>query len=534
MKKIYRLHRTPGILIALLIVSIIVSFTSGNYDLLIKNGRIVDGTGNLWYRGDIAIKGGEIVKIGNLTEARAKKTIDASGRVVSPGFIDIHTHTDSVLKFPEVHNYIMQGVTTVIAGNCGGSLSGLKEFFPKLKKRGLGINWGTLVGHGTIRNAIMGGADREPTKEELERMKIMLAEAMKAGAIGMSTGLNYRPGFFSKTPELIELAKVVAQYGGIYVSHIRNEDVNVVESVKEAIAVGFGAFIPVEISHFKVMGAVNWGKSQVILDLVHEAREKGLDITVDQYPYLASSTSLGAIFPAWARAGNGWVEKAKDPVLRKKIRDDLAEILVRNYTAEGLNRVQIARYKSDTTLEGKGLKDILEIRGIEVNPVNGADMIMQLEMKRNEVVYHCMADEDVERIMKDPVTMHASDGEITEMNVGVPHPRNYGTFPRVLGVYVREKHLLKLEEAIRKMTSMPAGRIGIKDAGLLSAGKKADIVIFNPETIGDKATYQKPHQYPVGIDYVVLSGEIVVDHGQLTGKMPGRIIYGPAADKKSR
>jgi len=325
---------------------------------------------------------------------------------------------------------------------------------------------------------------------------------------------------------VIELAKVVAQYGGIYVSHIRNEGDDVVKSVKEAIEIGFGANIPVEISHFKVMGAVNWDKSEVILNLVREARKNGLDITVDQYPYLASSTSLGAIFPAWARAGNGWVEKAKDPEMRKKIREDLAEILVRNFTAEGLNRVQIATYKSDPSLEGKGLKDIMEARGIEVNPLNGAELVMQLEMKRNEVIYHSMSDADIERIMKDPLTMHGSDGHITEMNIEVPHPRCYGTFPRVLGVYVREKGILKLEEAIRKMTSMPADRLKIKDVGLISEGKKADIVIFDPETIKDMATYQKPHQYPVGIDYVMIGGEIVVDHGRITGSKPGRIIYG--------
>ena len=502
-----------------------------NYDLVIKNGRIVDGTGNPWYRGDVAVKDGRIVKIGILADAKAKKIIDASGKVVSPGFIDIHTHTDSILKDPTAHNYIMQGVTTVISGNCGSAIPNLKDFFPKLKKKGLGINWGTLFGHGTIRNAVMGNADREPTKAEMEKMKVLVAKAMKDGAIGMSTGLNYKPGFFSKIPELIELSKVVAQYGGIYVSHIRNEGGGVVEAVKEAIEVGQGAEIPVQISHFKVSGAVNWNKSIETLKLVKEAREKGLDISVDQYPYLASSTSLGAIFPTWARAGNGWVEKAKDPEMRKKIREDLAEILVKNYTAEGLNRVQIAKYTSDTSLEGKGIQDILVMRGTEVNPLNGAELIMQLEMKRNEVIYHAMSDEDIERIMKDPLTIHASDGHITEMNVGVPHARNYGTFPRILGVYVREKGVLKLEEAVKKMTSMPAGRMKMKDSGLISEGKRADIVIFDPVTIMDKATYQQPHQYPVGIDYVCVNGEIVVDHGNLTGNAPGRIIYGSAKKK---
>jgi N-acyl-D-amino-acid deacylase len=218
--------------------------------------------------------------------------------------------------------------------------------------------------------------------------------------------------------------------------------------------------------------------------------------------------------------------------MRKKIRDDLADILVKNYTAEGLNRIQIANYTADTTIEGKGIEDILKMRGMEVNPTNGAELIMQLEMKRNEVIYHGMSEDDVQRIMKDPVTMHGSDGHITELNVGVPHPRNYGTFPRILGLYVREKGLLTLEEAIRKMTSMPAGRFQIRDGGLIQNGKRADIVIFDPETIIDKATFLKPHQYPVGIDYVFVNGEIVVDHGTITGKRPGKIIYGPGRGRK--
>ncbi len=531
MKKISFMNKLLIIIIAFSAIFINIGYKPDKFDCVIKNGRIVDGTGNPWYIADVGIKDGKIIKIGLISGEKAKQVIDASGRVVSPGFIDIHTHTDDVIKDPSAHNYIMQGVTTVISGNCGGSEMELKTFFNNLEKQGIAINFGSLVGHGSIRGAVMGNEDRDPIEQEMEQMKALAAKAMKEGAVGMSTGLNYKPGFFSKPEEVIELAKVIAEYGGIYASHIRNEGDNVVESLQEAIDIGIKANIPVEISHFKASGAVNWNKSIITLKMVNEARKNGLDISVDQYPYCASSTSLGAIFPAWARAGEGWVEKAKDPEVRKKIRDDLAKILVKNYTAEGLNRVQIANYKADTTLEGMGLQDILEMRGIEVNPVNAAELVMQLEMKRNEVIYHAMSEEDVQRIMKDPLTMHASDGHITELNVGVPHPRNYGTFPRILGVYVREKGLLSLEEAIKKMTSMPAGRVGIRDAGLISQGKRADIVIFDPETIMDMATYIKPHQYPLGLDYVFVNGEIVVDHGKITGRKPGQIIYGPGKEK---
>ena len=526
------LPKLIAISIAIIVLYFNIALKPDNYDIIIANGRIVDGTGNPWYIADIGIKDGKILKIGRLTGEKSRQLIDASGKVVSPGFIDIHTHADDIIKFPLAHNYIMQGVTTVISGNCGGSVMEIESFFNNLMKQGIALNFGTLVGHGSIRRAVMGTANRDPSEQEMDQMKLLAARAMKEGAVGISTGLNYTPGLFSKTEEVVELAKVVARYGGIYASHIRNEGNNVVNSVNEAIETGIKAEIPIEISHFKVSGAGNWNKSKITLNLVNEAREKGFDISVDQYPYCASSTSLGAIFPAWIRTGEPWVPKLKDPELKNRLRDDLAKTLVRNYTAEGLNRVQIAKYTSDPSLEGKGLKDILEMRGIEVNPSNAAELVIQLEMNRNEVIYHSMSEEDVQRIMKDPLTMHGSDGHITEMNVGVPHPRNYGTFPRILRVYVRENGLLSLEEAVKKMTSMPAGRIGIRDAGIISTGKRADIVIFDPGTIADKATYLAPHQYPVGIDYVFVNGDIVVDHGSITGRKPGKIIYGPGKGSK--
>jgi len=497
------------------------------FDYIIKNGKIVNGTGNPWYKADIGIMGNKIAEIGLIPEKKGNHIIDAAGKVVSPGFIDIHTHTDGVEEDPTAHNYIMQGVTTVISGNCGGSNLGLKEFFKTLEKQGIALNFATFVGHGSIRDTVMGNEAREPTAEELEKMKKYVEEGMKAGALGLSTGLEYTPGIYSKTDEIIELAKVASKYGGVYATHMRNEGAEIVESIEEAIEISKKASIPVEVSHFKVFGAENWGNSKTTIKLINDARKKGIDITVDQYPYPAASTGLVILFPPWSLEGKEWKERLKNPEHRKKVKKELIYNIVHRYAGNDFNRIQIANYPEDTSMEGKGLTDILEMKGREVTPDNATELVLELVLNKNDVVYHGMSEEDVERIMKNPATMHASDGHITEMDVGVPHPRNYGTFPRVLSEYVRERGILTLEESIRKMTSMVASRIGLKDTGIISVGKHADIVIFNSITIKDKATFENPHQYPEGIDYVFVNGEIVVAHGKITGKLPGRIIYGP-------
>lgn len=516
-------------LIILIVVAefVYISLKKDAYDYVITNGKIIDGTGNPWYRGNVAIRDGKIAAIGFVSLEKAKSVIDASGRVVSPGFIDIHTHTDGVAEDPTGHNYIMQGVTTVISGNCGGSELNLKEFLGKLERQGIALNYGTFAGHGSIRDTVMGNDDREPTAKELEEMKEWMARTMKEGALGLSTGLEYTPGAYAKTDEVIELCKVAAEYGGFYATHMRYEGDKVTDAIDESVEIGKKAKIPVEVSHFKVFGVNNWGRSSMTVKMINDARKEGIDITVDQYPYPAASTGLAIMYPKWALEGDSWRDRLTGEETKDKIKKILAENMKNKYCGNDYNRVQIATFPDDSTYEGKGLADILKMRGEKVTLENAAELVMKLTLvKGTDAVYHAMSEEDVEYIMKNFTTMHGSDGHITQMNVDVPHPRSYGTFPRVLGVYVREKGILRLEDAIRKMTSMPANRIGMRNTGLLTTGKYADIVIFDPETIKDTATFQNPHQYPVGIDYVFVNGEIVVNRGNITGSLPGRVIYG--------
>jgi len=505
------------------------------YDCIIINGAVVDGTGKPAFTADIGIAGDTVAKIGEIPEREAVTVIDAAGKVVAPGFIDIPTHTDMIEEFPTAHNYVRQGVTTVVSGNCGGSSMKLGEFFAALEEMGIGLNFASLVGQNSIRSEVMGAADRKPTPGELARMREMVADGMKAGAVGMSNGLKYRPAVFAETEEVIELARVAAQYGGFYATHMRSEGESVVEALKEAIEVGEKAGIPVEVSHLKVLSVERWGEGGRLLDLIDAARARGVDITADQYPYTASSTGLTVLFPPWALDGEGWREKAKDPALRKKMKEGIVETMLHERTGNDVNRVRIAKYPADTALEGKGLGDILVERGREPTVENAAELVMDLAGKGSaSAVYHALSEEDVALIMRHPYVMHASDGHITEMDVGVPHPRCYGTFPRVLGVYVREKGILTLEEAVRKMTSLPASRIGIADRGILAEGFKADIVIFDPETVADTATFDDPHRYPAGIWHVFVNGVPVVRDGGITGELPGSVIYGSGASKKGR
>jgi N-acyl-D-aspartate/D-glutamate deacylase len=501
------------------------------YDAIIKNGRIVDGTGNPWFRADIGIIKDRIAKIGFIPEEAGKTLIEAEGRFVTPGFIDIHSHVEGrILEDRSVHNMVRQGCTTIVGGNCGGSPLDFKAFYSDLLSGGFAVNIGMLAGHNTIRHNVMGNEGREPTDTEMEKMKELVETAMKEGALGLSTGLKYRPGTYSKTGEVIALATVAAKYHGFYATHLRDEGLKLFEAMEEAIEIGRKAGIPVQMSHHKVVGADMWGKTTRSLQMMEEAREGGIDVTTDLHPYPATYTGCTILFPAWALEGDRTtiLERLKDPEIRKKVISEIVYNIIHDRGGNDLQNVTVSDYQYDSSLEGKNLKEILEIQHRKPTMEEGAELLIQIyENGGASCVFHCLMPEDVVRILKHPLSMYASDAGIAVFGQGKPHPRHYGHYPRILARHVRDRGDLRIEEAIRKMTSLPASRIGEKNRGILTEGKYADIVIFDLNTIQDKATFEDPHQYPEGIDYVFINGEIVVDHDVLTGKLPGKIIYGP-------
>ena len=501
------------------------------FDYVIINGKIVDGTGNPWYKADLGIRGEKIIKIGKITVDEAKTIIDARGQIVAPGFIDIHTHSEAnIFEVPTAQNYITQGVTTVIGGNCGGSPLSVRKTFAKIDSQNIALNLAVLIGQGSVRNEIVGKDDVKPTPEQMEAMKGLVRDAMEEGAVGLSTGLEYHPGCYAETDEIIELAKVVSEYGGFYATHLRNEGVRGVESIQEAIEIGEKAGVPVEISHFKVSSSELWGSSTVNLRLIEEARERGVDVKVDQYPYRASHAGLPIMFPPWSLEGGRDTVKARieDPQIRARMKEGIKYNIVHDGTGPDLSNIYISYCKHDSTIEGKTIAEILVELGREPNIDNGIDYILDLYYAGSaSAIYFCMSDEDVERIMAHPAAMHASDGGVAVFGRGFPHPRNYGTFPRILGRYVREKKHITLENAVRKMTSMPASMTGIRDRGIVAEGFIADITIFNPETVIDKASFEDPHQHPDGLSHVFVNGEPVVFKGKITNQLPGKAIYGP-------
>lgn len=522
---------TLGILLTIFSCDVFVP----GFDIIILNGQIIDGTGNPRYRADLGIKRGKIVEIGNLETKKSKKIINAKGLIVVPGFIDIHTHAEGkILEIPSVENYIRQGVTTVVGGNCGGSPYPIGEFLKKVEDTDIALNLALLVGHNTIRQKVMGIENREPTAEELDEMKKMVAQAMQEGAVGLSTGLKYVPGVYAKTGEVVELAKVAASYGGFYATHMRDEGLGLIESVQEAIEIGRKAKIPVQISHHKVVGKTMWGSSVKTLQLVDEAVNSGLDVSLDQYPYTATSTGLTVVFPAWALEGGQEKirQRLDNPVLREKIKKGIIHNILYDRGGGDPASIVISSYPADTTLEGKNIAEITCMRAKNATLANAAETIMDLQNTAGgQAIYHCLIEEDLVRIMKHPRVMHASDGATVEFGKAKPHPRNYGTFPRILAHYVRDEKVISLVEAIRKMTSLPARRLKLRHRGMLKKGMWADLVIFNPQTVLDRATWIQPHQYPIGIPYVVVNGEVVLDKGKLTRIFAGKVLYGSGKDK---
>jgi len=493
-------------------------------DILIKNGKVIDGCGNPWYRADLGIKNGEIAKIGKISETKANKIIDAKGLVIAPGFIDIHSHDDVIFfKDPLNKPKLQQGVTTVAIGNCGISVAPVNEktlpflkecsrvlgtkidftkwksfaeFLNGLNHIQLGMNIISLVGHGTLRIAVMGMKNKQPNMKELLQMKKLLAQSMEEGSFGMSSGLIYPPGVYSKTEELVELCKVVSSYGGIYSTHIRGEGDTISEAIEEALEIGVKANVPVEISHCKVPGKSNWGNSVKILNCIKKARENGIDVTIDAYPYIAGSTGLTALFPPWALVGGEkkFIKKVKSEKIRAEIKKDMEKNT--NWfnflkLSEGWQDVIIASTSRHHEYEGKSLKKIAQ--ELNKDPFEILFNLAIEEGSKCSVLVFMMHEKDVERIVCDSTAAVITDA-IHDNGGGKLHPRGFGTFPRILGSYVREKGLISLEDAIKKMTSLPAQRFNLKAKGLLKEGFDADITIFNSETIIDKATYQNPQK----------------------------------------
>jgi len=500
---------------------------AADFDLLIRGARVVDGTGNPWFRADVGIRDGKIASIGKLPAATADRVIDARNRVLAPGFIDVHTHIEgAVEQVPRGDNYVLDGVTTVVTGNCGGSNVRVKEWFDKLSQLGLGLNVSTLIGHNSVRAEVMGRANRQATPEELRQMEALVEQAMREGAVGFSTGLIYIPGTYSNTEEVVALGKAAGRIGGVYASHMRDEGEKVLEAITEAAEVARAAGVPAQLSHFKIDTPRLWGMSTKSLALVEKYRREGVDVVVDQYPYDHSSTGLATTLPSWALAdGNQAVqERLAAPETRARIKREMLERLA-NLGHKDYSYAIVARFEPDKTYEGKNISEINTLKGREKTVENEAETVLDLMQQGGaQMVFHSMGMEDVERIMRYPHTAIASDGGVRVFGQGMPHPRSYGTNARVLAEFVRNRKILTLEDAIRRMTSLPARTFDFRDRGQIREGFAADLVLFDPERVQDKATFQNPHQYTEGFDAVLVNGVAMVDDGKLTDAKGGRVL----------
>jgi N-acyl-D-amino-acid deacylase len=504
------------------------------YDLVIRNARIVDGTGSPWYRADLAVRGDTIARIAPRIDAPAARTIDAAGQVVSPGFIDLHTHARrGIFQVPTADNYVRQGVTTLMEGPDGSSPLPIKPFLDRVAATRVTPNFGMFVGQGTVRDQVIGPVNRKATPEEIEKMRGLVRQGMEQGAFGLSSGLFYVPGTFTPTAEVIELAKVAGAMGGIYISHMRDEAAGILDSVRETIEIGEKGGLPTQLTHHKIVGRKNWGKSVDTLKLVEEARARGVDATIDQYPYTASSTSIqAALMPAWSLEGgrDEILKRLRAATMRSEIQKETARLILEERGGGDPNNVQLARCEWDSSLAGKRLGEVTKGRGLEPTIENAAETALWLVEKGGcSAIFHAINEDDLQRILRHPATMIGSDGEVPIFGEASPHPRSYGTFVRVLGRYVRELKVITLEDAVHKMSAFPAQRIGLTDRGVLREGLKADIAIFDPATIRDLATFERPHQYAEGVWYVIVNGQMAFENGKMTAARPGRILLGPAA-----
>lgn len=551
-----------GIAVALALAAIVARHHAQGpqVDLLIVHGQVIDGTGSPWFEGAVAVKDGRIVDVGRLRNVSAKRVIDAKGLVVAPGFIDLHSHSDyTLLVDGDAQSKIRQGVTTEILGesDSAGPVLGpsapefdkmlrryalrrdwttLGEYFARLERQGVSVNIASCIGSGQVRMCSMGNVDRASTPQELEKMKGLVEQAMREGAIGLSSGLIYPPSAFAKTHELVELAKVAAKYGGVYASHIRGESDNSLKAIDEAIEISEKAGIPVHIFHFKKYGRANWGAMRPQIERIQTARDRGLDITADQYPYIAAMTGLEMCIPPKYMVGTSeeMVARLRDPGVRAEIRKAIETGLPGWEDNEvksvgGWHGVQVASLQKpeNKKYEGKRMDEVARLMGKD--PVDALSDLLIDEGGSAEGVYFGMSEPDVQLAMQQPWVGVGSDGSAVnpEMKfIGRPHPRFYGSFPRVLGHYARQEKVLTLPEAIRKMTSLSAGITGLTDRGVLRPGLAADITIFDPTTVLDKATFEDPLQYSVGVQYVIVNGVVVLDNGRHTGARPGRVLRG--------
>ena len=502
--------------------------SAAKFDLLIKNGRIIDGSGNPWFRGDVAIKDGRIAQIGHIDQSSASTVIDAKNQIVAPGFIDVHAHVESIYSLPAAENFVRMGVTSLVTGNCGGSSTDVGQFLGRITEVPIAVNLATLIAHGSARQRVMGLEDREPSADELRKMEELVEQGMKDGAVGLSTGLIYVPGTYAKTDEITSLARVAARYHGIYATHMRNEGEHILDAIKESIQIGEKAGLPVEISHFKISARKFWGQTPATIGLVREARARGLSVTVDQYAYTASSTSLDVRLPSWLRE-NGFDEGKKrlaDKATREKAIGDMKETMKRSGFKDYSHAV-VADYSPDRSFNGKSIAEITkEVRGKSDLRTQIEQILAMYESGGARMVYHSMNEDDVQRIMREPFTMIASDSGVRQVDETVPHPRGYGNNVRVLGRYVRELRLISLEDAIRKMTSLPAQTFGFRDRGLVREGFAADLVVFDENTVADQATFENPHQFPKGMAYVLVNGTLVFGEGKMTTARPGKALRG--------
>lgn len=516
----FPLTMNSGLFFALLLTG---SALAADFDLLITNAQIADGSGSPLVRGSIAVKAGRIVAVGDV-KGSANEVIDAGGKVAAPGFIDVHTHSEDICRIPAAENFLRMGVTTIITGNCGHSRTDVAKFFQEIEESKVALNVATLIGHGSVREQGMGGSFiRAPNEDQLAIMKGLVEQAMKDGAVGLSTGLIYVPGSFAKTDELIALAKVAAAYDGIYVSHMRYETMRIFKALDEIIRIASEAKIRAQVSHIKLSGPTAWGKAREVLAVLDKARADGLKITQDQYAYTASSTGLRQTLPDSALEGEqaDFIARISNPQKKAAIIASMAKMRERQGRKD-YGYAVIARCKADPSLNGKTIPEAAKMRRGADTLEDQVETIIEIETQGGaSAIFHGMNEDDLQAFMKHPLTMIASDGGPRRFGEDVPHPRSYGNNARVLGRYVRELKLLTLSEAVRRMTSLPAQTFHLKDRGMIRVGAHADIVIFDPDKVSDPATFSDPHHFAEGFDHVIVNGGVTIHDGNLTEERCG-------------